>query len=158
MDTTEHTRTLKMNTVQDTITCWLSIVTGSCGQVHSSKTHSYINSPINARSHTERVPTWSSFSWLFSLVYVLNELNNEWCLLTLPDKSKNSNSHHTAFVKICSIKGKPKLQAQETEKHIHTRTLTAHWRWTLSKTQSLVDYQLLPVDAVRFIQERHIDI
>ena len=43
-----------MNTVQDTITCWLSIVTGSCGRVDSRKTHSYIHSPINAQwCHTE---------------------------------------------------------------------------------------------------------
>ncbi len=117
MDTTAHTRTLKMNTVQDTITCWLSIVTGSCGRVHSRKTHSYINSPINVRcGHT--VVTLKLF------LTVRSRLRSERCLLTIPDKSKNSNSHNTAVVKICSIKGKPKLQEQESEKHTCTSSQT----------------------------------
>ena len=51
-------------------------------------------------------------------------LHSERCLLTIPDKSKNSNSYHTAVVKICSIQGKPKLQEQETEKHICTSAQT----------------------------------
>ena len=67
-------------------------------------------------------------------------LHSERCLLTIPDKSKNSNSYHTAVVKICSIQGKPKLQEQETEKHIctsaQTHTTSTHgYHGSISCTQ-----------------------
>ena len=137
-----------MNTVQDTITCWLSIVTGSCGQVHSRKTHWYINSPINARcGHT--VVTLKLF------LTVRSCLRSERCLLTIHDKSKNSNSHQCPVVKICSIKGKPKLQEQETEKHICTcttpqaRTVIVVWSRVLNTTNLTLIYRTMVLNPWR---------